>query len=182
MYLKLPSRGEVSHLECSSLVNSVSQCWSSQVCTIVHTCEVSSAHFADVLNSSCNKWCETTLKFNIFILSSSWIINTVQIDGNVTRIGPRITVSMCWQQKTLFSLWNSTRSSARWSHVHKNMWTDTTALFFSELNRSGSEKEERTDGSGLLRVRAHGDAANCLALKTCCIVYLVQFQSKDEMN
>lgn len=43
--------------------------------------------------------------------------------------------------------------AARLSHVHKNMWTDTAALCFSKLNRSESEKEERTDGSGPLRVR-----------------------------
>lgn len=42
--------------------------------------------------------------------------------------------------------------AARLSHVHKNMWTDTAALFFSKPNRSQSEKE-RTDGSGPLEVR-----------------------------
>lgn len=43
--------------------------------------------------------------------------------------------------------------AARLSHVHKNMWIDTAALFFSKPNRSQSEKEERTDGSGPLEVR-----------------------------
>lgn len=43
--------------------------------------------------------------------------------------------------------------AARLSHVHKNMWTDTAALFSSKLNRIECEKEERTDGSGPLGVR-----------------------------